>query len=81
MKRSYTQYLVGVLLIGLSVYQALKNDILECLTYGAAGLAFIMIGLMKDQVFKKHYKVMNVISWVLTILAGVLLLTLFRNDP
>ena len=81
MKKSYTQYLVGILLIGLAVYQIIKNDILEFLTYTTAGLAFISMGLIKNKTFEKHHKSMNIISWILTLIAGVLLLTLFRNDP
>ncbi|MEM1002251.1 MAG: hypothetical protein AAGH46_06365 [Bacteroidota bacterium] len=81
MKKTYTQYLVGVMLVVLAIYQLYKDDILEFLTYIVAGMAFIMMGLMKNGVFKKHYKIMNIVSWVLTILAGLLLLTLFRNDP
>ncbi|MEM1405668.1 MAG: hypothetical protein AAGG59_02750 [Bacteroidota bacterium] len=81
MKKSYTQYLVGALLIGLAAYEIFKNEVLDFLTYGVAGLAFIVMGLIKNKAFEKHHKVMNIVSWVLTILAGILLLTLFRNDP
>ncbi|MEM9858711.1 MAG: hypothetical protein AAF843_15235 [Bacteroidota bacterium] len=81
MKKSFTPYLVGILLIVLAGYEIFRDDFLEFLTYGVAGLAFIMMGLMKNEVFKRHHQWMNVISWVLTIVAGILLLTLFRNDP
>ncbi|MEM7107515.1 MAG: hypothetical protein AAF519_04755 [Bacteroidota bacterium] len=81
MKKSYTQYLVGILLVALAIYQAFKDQTLEFLTYTVAGLAFVMMGLMTDGFFAKYRKAMNVVSWVLTLLAGLLLLTLFRNDP
>lgn len=67
--------------MSLAVYNGFKNQWLDLFTYLTAGLAFVMMGIMKDGLFQEHRKILNVVSWVLTILAGILLLALFRNDP
>ena len=81
MKKNYTQYFIGLLLAALAIYKLLAGNILESLTYITAGLAFVTMGLIKNKVMQKHSKFLNVASWILVLVAGFLLLVLFRSDP
>ena len=81
MKKNYTQYLIGSLLMALAGYKFLAGNILEFLTYFTARLAFVTMGLIKNKVLEKHSKFLNAVSWILVLAAGFLLLVLFRSDP
>ncbi len=80
MKKLSTQYLVGIAMLFFSLYQLAKPDFWEASLYLSAGLAFITMGLIKNNVFEKHKKSMTIISWTLIIIAGFLLLFLARTD-
>ena len=80
MKASYTQYLVGVLLLGFSVYQFFRTEYVEFSLYFTAGAAFITMGIIKDKLLVKYEKFLNILSWILIFTAGFLLLFLFRTD-
>lgn len=81
MKKSNTQYIVGALMLGFSLYQLYKHDMWEFALYVSAGSAFITMGLLKNEALPQYRKVLNILSWALIILAGFLLLFLARTDP
>ena len=80
MKGSSIQYLVGGLMVAFSLYQIYIADFWEASLYISAGLAFIVMGLLKNEVFPGHKKILNVISWLLILLAVFLFLFLVRTD-
>lgn len=79
--KNYTQYGIGILLFGLAAYKGWAGNLLELLTYGTAGLAFITMGLIKNKALPRYSHFLNVLSWILVLSAGFLLLVLFRSDP
>ena len=80
MKGSFIQYLVGGLMIAFSFYQVYIADFWEASLYICAGLAFIVMGLLKNEVLPQYKNVLNIISWVLILLAVFLFLFLVRTD-
>ena len=80
MKKSMTQYLVAAAMIALSVYQVLKPDYWEFSLYLSAGLAFLVMGIQKNELFPQYNKVLTILSWILIFIAGFLLLFLARTD-
>ncbi len=80
MKRSYTQYLVGILLLSFSLYQFFQREFVEFSMYLTAGLAFVVMGIIKDKLLPGYGRFLNILSWVLILMAGFLLLFLFRTD-
>ncbi len=80
MKPSYTQYLVGILLLGFSAYQFYLWEYVEFSLYITAGAAFITMGVIRDKRFVKYERFLNILSWILIFTAGFLLLFLFRTD-
>ena len=80
MKPSYTQYLVGMLLVGFSAYQLYLREYIEFSLYITAGAAFITMGIIKDKRLAKYQRFLNLLSWILIFFAGFLLLFLFRTD-
>jgi hypothetical protein len=80
MKKLSTQYLVGIAMLFFSLYQLSKPDFWEATLYLSAGLAFISMGLIKDNVFEQHKKLLTIVSWALIIISGFMLLFLIRTD-
>jgi hypothetical protein len=80
MKKLSTQYLVGIAMLFFSLYQLSKPDFWEAALYLSAGLAFISMGLIKDNVFERHKKLLTIVSWALIIISGFMLLFLIRTD-
>lgn len=74
------QYLVAVAMLAVSIYQLTKSDFWEFSLYLSAGLAFLVMGIQKNQLFPQYNKVLTILSWVLIFLAGFLLLFLTRTD-
>jgi hypothetical protein len=80
MKNFSTQYIVGAIMMAFSAYQLTLPNYWEFSLYFTAGLAFIVMGLIKDRTFEEHRKMLTIISWMLILLAGFLLLFLARTD-
>ena len=80
MSAAIIRYIVGGIMILFSVFQILQNDFWEFALYLSAGLAFVTMGLITDDVFPRFRKFMNVISWVFILLAVFLFLFLLRTD-
>lgn len=78
--KGFFQYIIGALFIGFAIYQIYRNEPWEFAMYSVAGAAFITIGLVKDNKFEQHKKLLNIISWILIITAGFLLMFLIRTD-
>lgn len=79
-KKSYIQYIVGSIMLAFSGYQLYIQDVWEASLYIAAGLAFITMGLIKNEAFPKHHKLLTILSWVFILMAGFLFLFLVRTD-
>jgi uncharacterized membrane protein HdeD (DUF308 family) len=75
-----SQYIIGVIMIAFSGYQLTIPEYWEFALYISAGLAFIVMGMIKNEVFPNHKKLMTILSWVLIFIAGFLLLFLARTD-
>lgn len=67
-------------MLAFSMYQWSLPDYWEFALYSSAGIAFLIMGLIKGNVFPNHKRLMTVLSWVFIILAGFLLLFLARTD-
>ncbi len=80
MSAAIIRYVVGGIMILFSVFQAVQQDYWEFAMYATAGLAFITMGLITDDVFPAQRKFMNVISWVFILAAVFLFLFLLRTD-
>ena len=81
MKKAFSQYLISVLLIAFSVYQTVIQEFVEFTMYLSAGLGFLLAGLLKDNMFERQRRLLNILSWAFIFIAGFLLLFLFRTDP
>ena len=75
-----TQYLVGAALVLFSLYQVRRNEYWEYAMYCCTGLAFIVMGLIKDKVLIRYGTLLNVLSWILITLSALLFLFLVRTD-
>ncbi|ELR69877.1 hypothetical protein C900_04580 [Fulvivirga imtechensis AK7] len=80
MKGLSIQYLMGGLMVAFSFYQIYTADFWEASLYISAGLAFIVMGLLKNEVFPRQKKILNAVSWLLILLAVFLFLFLVRTD-
>lgn len=67
-------------MMAFSGYQLFIAEYWEFALYISAGLAFIVMGMIKNEVFPDHKKLMTILSWVLIFIAGFLLLFLARTD-
>jgi len=79
-KGSLLQYLVGGIMIAFSMYQVYLDDLWEFALYATGGAAFISVGLIKDNAFKNHKKLLSVVSWILILLTAFLFFFLVRTD-
>jgi len=75
-----SQYIIGLIMIVFSGYQLTIAEYWEFALYISAGLAFIVMGMNKNEVFPEHKKLMIILSWVFIFIAGFLLLFLARTD-
>jgi hypothetical protein len=80
MSAAIIRYVVGVVMILFAIYQIVIKDYWESALYITAGLAFITMGLITDDVFPRYRKAMNVISWILIFSAAFFFLFLLRTD-
>ncbi|QSE98330.1 hypothetical protein [Fulvivirga lutea] len=80
MKQFNTQYIVAALMLAFSAYQLTLPDYWEFSLYCSAGLAFLVMGLIKEDKLPQYKKALTVLSWILIFLAGFLLLFLARTD-
>jgi len=80
MKGAFIQYLVGVVMIAFSLYQAYVQEYWEFALYSVAGAAFITMGLIRDKVFAKHEKLMTILSWLLIGATVFIFFFLVRTD-
>ncbi len=75
-----SQYLIAILMLVFSVYQLTLPDYWEFSLYFSAGLAFLVMGMIKNDLFPNHRRVLTIISWVMIFIAGFLLMFLARTD-
>lgn len=80
MKDSIIQYLVGGAMLCFAIYQIVRQDYWEFSLYVTAGLAFVVMGLIKNDALPQYKKFLNVVSWVLIITAGLLFLFLIQTE-
>ena len=80
MSAAIIRYVVGTIMILFAIFQILKGDPWEFSLYLSAGLAFITMGLITDNVFPKARKVLNILSLIFILLAVLLFLFLLRTD-
>lgn len=80
MKGSVIQYIVGILMLSFSFYQLYIKDYWEASLYITAGLAFLIMGLIKNNALPRYRSILNVLSWILILLAAFLFLFLVRTD-
>lgn len=80
MSKLNTQYLIATFMIAFSIYQWSLPDYWEFALYFSAGLAFLVMGLIKNDVFPTQKRLMTILSWLFIIMAGFLLLFLARTD-
>lgn len=80
MKGSFIQYFVGALMLAFAAYQFYVQEIWEAAMYASAGLAFLVMGLIKDDALPRFRGALNILSWVLIITAVFLFLFLVRTD-
>ncbi|MEQ8925655.1 MAG: hypothetical protein RLO81_07550 [Fulvivirga sp.] len=80
MKPFNTQYIVATLMLAFSLYQLTLPDYWEFSLYCSAGLAFLVMGLIKNNAFPQYKKLLTILSWGLIFLAAFLLLFLARTD-
>ena len=78
--KGFMQYLAGALFLAFSLYQLSREEYWEFSLYAMAGAAFITMGLLKENRFPRFHGILNVLSWVLIISAGILLIFLVRTD-
>ncbi len=81
MSAAIIRYVVGAIMLVFSVWQIYRNDYWEFALYFCAGIAFVIMGLLTDDVFPRARKFLNIVSWVFIILAVLLFLFLLRTDP
>lgn len=80
MRKISSQYIISFLILAFAVYQLSLPDYWEFSLYFSAGLAFLVMGMIKSKKFDKYDKILTVLSWVLIILSAFLLLFLVRTD-
>lgn len=80
MNKAGIQYFVGGLMLLFSFYQIYIKEYWEASMYIAAGLAFITMGVIKNEVFPKQKTLLNALSWIFILLAVFLFLFLVRTD-
>ncbi|MBL3657764.1 hypothetical protein [Fulvivirga sediminis] len=81
MKKAITQYLVGVAMLLFAIYQIYRQDYWEFSLYITAGMAFIVMGLIKNKALPVGYsRLLNSVSWILIIMAGLLFLFLIQTE-
>ena len=73
--------MVAVALLLFSAYQLRKNEYWEFAMYCCTGLAFLVMGIIKDGYLMRYKSFLNVLSWVLIALSAFLFLFLVRTDP
>ncbi len=80
MKKGGLRFLVGGAMVLFGLYQVITGNYWESSLYLTAGLAFISIGLLMSDAFPRYRKLLNIVSWVLIILAVLLFFFLLRTD-
>lgn len=76
----YIHYLAGTAMLVFAAYQLVRADLWEFSLYLATGIAFLLTGLIRNNVFPGSYRLLNVLSWVFIGLAVFLFLFLVRTD-
>lgn len=79
-KGAALQYLVGVLMISFSIYQVYIKDIWEFALYATAGLAFLTMGLIKEEKYLVSKSFMTILSWILILGTVFIFFFLVRTD-
>ena len=79
-KNLSSQYIIAFFMLAFAAYQVTMQEYWEFALYFAAGMAFLIMGLQKNDVFPAHKKLMVILSWVFIITAGFMLLFLARTD-
>ena len=74
-----TQFLIALASMGFSVFQYIEGDTREFALYFSLGLAFAVLGLSKEDRFKK-YEWLPTLSWLLIITTGIIFLFVLRTD-
>ena len=78
MNATQRQYLFGLILIGVGVYQLTIKDYLEFSLYSIAGLSFIVNALTLEPKLVAYKKNLVVASWILIITTGLLFFYLIQ---
>ncbi len=74
-----TQYLIALASIGFSVFQYIEGDNREFALYLSLGLAFAILGLSREDHFRK-YKWLPALSWIFVIATAIIFLFVLRTD-
>jgi hypothetical protein len=74
-----TSYLVAIISLSFSAYQFYLEDLREFTLYFILGLTFAVMGLSREDRFKK-YKWLVGLSWLLVIASGIMFLFVLRTD-
>jgi hypothetical protein len=75
------RYLIGTLFVLFGGYQLYLNALLDSALYASLGLGFIVMALIKDQVFPKQQKALNFLSWILIAIGCLSFLYLLTIAP
>ena len=67
-------------LLLFSVFQWRRNEYWEFAMYCCTGLAFLVMGFIKDGILMRHKPFLNILSWILIALSAFLFLFLVRTD-
>jgi len=79
-KNLIQQYGFALFFAVMAVYQYVKVNYLEMSLYISVTTAFILLALAKDGYFTKSKKTVDLLSWILIAISGVLFLYVLLND-
>lgn len=73
-------YLAGVLFLLLSIYRLFYGDYIEATMYLSLAIGFGITGIIKNELYLPHHKLLGIVSWVLIFVALFIFLFLLRTD-
>ncbi len=72
-------YLAGVLFLLLALYRLFYGSYLDSIMYFALGIGFSITGIIKNQLYLQHHKVLGIVSWIMIFVTLFIFLFLLRT--
>jgi len=73
-------YLAGTLFLLLCVYRLFFGAYIEATMYLSLAIGFGITGIIKNELYLHHGKLLGIISWVMIFIALLIFLYLLRMD-